>query len=129
MAVVLIIDDEEGFLHITEVILQRAGYTTLRAVNAVEGLSLAYERCPDVIILDDMMPGLSGSEVCRMLKSDPERQHVPIIMHSAASRMRNPDHVRAIRADAVLLKPTMPKDLVETVSRFAHPNGTLVSQH
>ena len=123
MSKVLIIDDEEGFLQITEVILQRAGYQTVRARNGSEGMRLVDECDPDLIILDDMMPGISGSEMCARLKSDPDYRKLPIIMHTAGVKLRNPELVRSIGADALLFKPTVAQTIVETVGRLLqrHP--------
>src|SRR5215207_2081172 len=118
MCTVLIVDDEANFLHILQVILQRAGYNVLSALNGPEALRMAEEHFPDLIILDDMMPGLSGSEVCITLKSSPELRGIPIVMHSAGTRIKNPDHIQSIGADAVLPQPALSRDLLDMVSRL-----------
>jgi DNA-binding response OmpR family regulator len=118
MHIVLIVDDEEGFVQITEAVLRRAGYQTVSASNGDDGLRLVEEVTPDLIILDDMMPGISGMDVCLRLKNDPRHNTVPVIMHTAGTRLRAPDKVRAIGADAILFKPTMPNEILDMVSRL-----------
>lgn len=115
MFTVLIVDDEEGFLQIIQVILKRAGYKTLVANNGTDGLDMVYAYRPDVIILDDMMPGLTGGDVCLHIKNDSAVQNIPIIMYSAGAKVRNPDYIRQIGADGVLFKPSLPNEIVETI--------------
>jgi two-component system phosphate regulon response regulator PhoB len=120
MRTILIVDDEEGFLHILQVVLQRAGFSTVTANNALDAHSVVTNQRPDLIILDDMMPGMSGSELCSQLKNDPSYSHIPIIMHSAGLKIHDKSHVQRIGADAVLPKPSQPRDIVETVRRFVN---------
>jgi len=112
------VDDEEGFRHILEVVLQRSGYTVASARNAAEALSVLERETPSLIILDDMMPGMSGSDLCRQLKADPLRRTIPVLMHSANSKLHNPAYVDSIGADGVLLKPCPPRDVVAAVNQF-----------
>jgi two-component system cell cycle response regulator len=72
----------------------------------------------DLLILDDMMPNMSGSELCARLKGDPATAHLPIIMHSAGLKIHDKAHIQRIGADGVMAKPCQPRDVVETVSRF-----------
>jgi CheY-like chemotaxis protein len=113
---VLVIDDEEGFLQIIQVILKRAGFHTLTSSNGRDGLGMVYDHQPDVIILDDMMPDMTGGEVCMRLKNDPVVRDIPVVMYSAGAKVRNPDYIRQIGADGVLYKPCLPGDIIETVS-------------
>lgn len=123
MRTILIVDDEEGFLHILQVVLQRAGFSTLTASNAIDAQNIVKGKTPDLIILDDMMPGMSGSDLCVQLKSDPTYHQIPIIMHSAGLKIHDKSHVQRIGADAVLSKPSQPRDIVETVKRFLSGNS------
>lgn len=118
MSTVLIIDDEEGFLQITQIILRRAGYQTLAATNGADGLQMIYHHRPDIVILDDMMPGLTGGDVCMRIKNDPEIRNIPVVMHSAGAKVRNPQYIRQIGADGVLYKPSLPHEMLETISRW-----------
>jgi CheY-like chemotaxis protein len=118
MPVVLVVDDEEGFRHILQIVLQRAGYETRVANNAAEAMQIISQAPPDLVLLDDMMPGMSGSDLCLQLKGDARYAGIPVLMHSANSKLHNPAYVEAIRADGVLLKPCPPRDVVNAVSQF-----------
>lgn len=124
MVTVLVVDDEPGFRHILAVILQRAGYQILQASSALEALKLIETqppnviKPPDLIILDDMMPGMSGSDMCQKLKQDVRYRHIPIIMHTANARFNNLGVAETIQADGVLLKPCTPQDILTAIGRF-----------
>lgn len=118
MPTVLVIDDEEGFLQIMQIILKRAGFATLAATNGEAGLDLAYEHHPDVIILDDMMPGMSGGDVCMQIKGDPDIANIAVIMYSAGAKVRNTAYIEQIGADGVMFKPSLPNEILDTVRGF-----------
>lgn len=123
MHVVLVVDDEAHFVTLSQVLLQRAGFQTLAANDARKGLEIVYEHSPDIILLDDMMPGMYGSEMCQILKADPKWRHIPIIMHTAGARLKTQEQVDAIGADAVVFKPAKPQELVDTISRLLKINA------
>lgn len=77
---------------------------------------MAHKHHPDVILLDEMMPGMSGGEVCTRLKSDPATRDISVVMHSAAPSACAPVYITAIGADAALLKPCLPVEILDTVS-------------
>ncbi len=118
MANILIVDDEDGFRHILQIVLRRGGYNTCEAANAHIALTVIEDCSPDLILLDDMMPGMSGGELCRMLKADDRYRRLPVIMHSANSKLNDPAYVRSIGADGVLLKPCPPYDVLAVVSSY-----------
>jgi CheY-like chemotaxis protein len=118
MPTILIVDDEDIAIQIVQVILRRAGYTTLSATSGEAGLELVYGQRPDIIILDDMMPGISGGEMCAQLKSDPQVRDIPVIMYSAGAKVRNSAYIRQIGADGVLFKPALPAEILDTVAAY-----------
>ncbi len=118
MRTILIVDDEQGFLQILQVVLQRAGYKTITALSARDALRQMETNDVDLLILDDMMPQMSGSELCSQLKGDPKTAHLPVIMHSAGLKIHDKAHIQRIGADAVLPKPSQPRDIIEMVGRF-----------
>ncbi|MEM7384616.1 MAG: response regulator [Verrucomicrobiota bacterium] len=97
-ATVLVVDDEDSNLHLMEVILSTYGYDVNLAKTGQAALDVVPEIRPDVILLDVMMPGMDGMEVCRRLKEDPDTRHIPIIIVSALTDRTN--HIRGIDAGA-----------------------------
>ena len=84
MATVLIIDDEAPIVELLVDIIEEKGHTALQASNGVEGLALARERHPDLIISDVMMPLLDGYALLRALRSEPELAQTMVVLVSAA---------------------------------------------
>ena len=82
---VLIVDDEKDLRHLLDFNLKQAGYRTLHAATGEEALAQAARHEPDMILLDLNLPDLSGSEVARRLKADPETREIPIVMLTARS--------------------------------------------
>ena len=118
MVTVFVVDDEPGFRHILALILQRAGYQVLQASSALEALKVIESQPLDLLILDDMMPGMSGSELCLKLKQDVRYRHIPVIMHTANAKFNNSALGDSIQADGVLLKPCTPQDILSAIGRF-----------
>ncbi|MFC1694349.1 response regulator [Candidatus Latescibacterota bacterium] len=82
---ILIVDDEPRNLRIFEGILAPMKYNLEKAANGIEALKQVEKELPDIILLDVMMPGMSGFEVCRTLKSQPETQFIPIVLVTSLS--------------------------------------------
>ena len=82
---ILIVDDEPMARDVIEGFLFKDGYDLALATSGTEALNCLKELTPDVILLDIMMPGMDGLEVCRLLKSDELRQHIPVILVTALS--------------------------------------------
>lgn len=115
MQTILIIDDETSFLNIIQLILGRAGYQVLTATDGKDGLSKARTLRPDLVMLDDMLPGMNGGEICAAIKNDPDMEQTPVIFYSAGNRVSDENFIRQIRADATLHKPFKPQDVLKTV--------------
>jgi two-component system alkaline phosphatase synthesis response regulator PhoP len=112
---VLVIDDEEDIRELILYNLSKEGFRVECAVSGEAGLELLKGELPDLIILDLMLPGLDGLEVCRRVKADSRLQHIPIIMVTA--RGEEPDIVRGLElgADDYVAKPFSPKVLLARV--------------
>jgi len=87
---ILAIDDDPLTLHIVERVLQRHGYEVFTAYNGHDGIAKARDLKPDLVILDIMMPGLDGFQVCRRLREDPETAVLTILMLSARGAIDKP---------------------------------------
>jgi len=112
---VLIIEDEPAQREILAYNLEAEGYRVAQAINGDEAMILLAEEEPDVIVLDWMLPGVSGIEVCRRAKGKPETRDIPIIMLSA--RTEEIDRVRGLEtgADDYVLKPYSVVELMARV--------------
>ena len=110
---VLVIDDEREILDIAQVILRHSGYQPLTAANGNEGLEMARREHPDLVLLDILMPDLSGWEVLKRLKADPGTREIPVMMLTALAQ--DEEILQGLKAGAVeyLIKPF---DLVSLVS-------------
>jgi EAL domain-containing protein (putative c-di-GMP-specific phosphodiesterase class I)/DNA-binding response OmpR family regulator len=115
---ILIVDDDEDVLLIVQTILDNAGYTALVARNGREGVEKAIEAKPDLILLDVMMPELSGWEVCTTLKSAPETRQIPIAMLTVKAEIRDLITGMQVGADDYITKPFTRKKLLSTVRRL-----------
>src|SRR5690606_41510920 len=105
MARILVIEDERALRDVVAYNLRRAGYEVLEASTAAEGLALVRGTRPDLVLLDLMLPDLSGTEVCKAVRADSSLAHVRIIMLTA--RSEEVDRIVGFRlgADAYVTKP------------------------
>lgn len=112
---VLVVEDELAQREVLAYNLEAEGFRVLKAENGEEGLLIVDEESPDIIVLDWMMPNLSGIEVCRRLKTRPETRSIPIIMLSA--RTEELDKVRGLEtgADDYVIKPYSVVELMARV--------------
>ena len=109
---VLVIDDEEDYRVIIEEVLKGAGMETRLAKDGEEGLSLAKERRPDVVLVDWMMPKLDGEGFCRALRADPGLRAVPVIMLTVKQTAEEELDALHFGADDFLVKPFQPPELI-----------------
>ena len=112
---ILVVDDNEHNLSLLRVILRRHGYEPLLARSGEEALHQVLQAPPDLIILDVMMPGMDGIEVCRRLKEDEETRLIPIVIMTSLNQPE--DKVRGIEAgaDDFLTKPVNQPELMARV--------------
>ena len=89
MKKILIVDDEQDIVESLKFVLEVANYTCYCAYNGEDGLRLAKELCPDLIILDVMMPKINGYKISRLLKYDKKYKDIPIIMVTARSQLED----------------------------------------
>jgi len=94
------------------------GHRTLEAQDGEEALALVYEHRPDIAILDWMMPGLSGVDVCRAIREDPELAGIKVILMTARSGFDSENEARDAGVDHFISKPIMPRQLLTLVNRI-----------
>ncbi len=102
---ILIIEDEPDMVGMIKMRLEAAGYETKEALDGQEGLALAREEEPDLIILDLMLPKLDGYKLCRMLKFDEKYRHIPIIMFTAKAQEGDIKLGKEVGVNAYITKP------------------------
>jgi two-component system alkaline phosphatase synthesis response regulator PhoP len=112
---ILIVDDEVDLLELIEYNLKKAGYNVLKAENGPEGLRLARKHHPDLILLDIMMPRMTGFEVVTQLREDAELKHVPVLFLTARSDEETEVHGLEVGADDFLPKPISTAKLVARI--------------
>lgn len=112
---ILIIDDEPDIVKLLDYNLTKDNYLTLSAKNGEEGLSLAGRYAPDLVILDIMLPGRDGWDVCKVLRADPKTSSIPIIMLTAKAEDADKVLGLEIGADDYLTKPFSVRELIARV--------------
>ncbi|MCA9474563.1 MAG: response regulator, partial [Nitrospira sp.] len=109
-ATVLVVDDEKDLLDLVTYHLEKAGLKSLAARDGETALQIAKDRLPDLIVLDLMLPGLDGLEICRKLRKEPKTAHMAIIMLTA--KAEEVDRIVGLEmgADDYMVKPFSPRE-------------------
>ena len=115
---ILVVDDEIYIVHILDFSLGMEGYEVFTALDGEQALERLKSDKPDLIVLDIMMPKLDGYEVCRTIKTNPETQHIPVILLSAKGRNVDQKMGFDVGADAYITKPFSPRKLVERINQL-----------
>ena len=118
---ILVVDDEEDILLLCRVNLEFEGYRVVTASSGLEGLRLAQEVHPGMILLDVMMPSMDGWHVLEALKGDESTAQIPVVMLTA--RVQGEDQMRGWSGGATdyIMKPFSPVALLETLRNVLHP--------
>lgn len=112
---IVVIEDEADIREVIEHNLSREGYKVAASPDGEEGLRLVKKNAPDLVLLDLMLPGLDGIEVCRRLKADPMMQGIPVIMVTAKGEESDVVLGLGMGADDYVTKPFSPKALVARI--------------
>ncbi len=123
---ILIVDDEADLLELIEYNLKKAGYNALKAENGLEGLRLARKHHPDLILLDIMMPQMTGFEVCKLLREDNDLKNVPVLFLTARSDEETEVYGLEVGADDFLPKPISTAKLVARIKTALRRAGDQV---
>jgi DNA-binding response OmpR family regulator len=115
---VLVVDDEPHIVLSIEFLLKQAGYDVRVARDGEAAHRAVAEHKPDLILLDVMMPGRNGYEVCQSIRATPGGDSIKIVMLTAKSRDAEQEKGLAMGADAYVTKPFSTRDLVERVHRL-----------
>lgn len=140
-ATVLVVDDDPVILKLLEVNFEMEGFQVVRAADGAEGLERAREVLPDIVVLDVMMPRMTGYEVAKALREDDETAHIPIIFVTARAQSSDVERGMELGVEDYVTKPFDPLDLIDRVnnllaraqaaakSESEEPSDELVAEH
>jgi len=112
---ILVVDDEQDLLDLIEYNLQKEGFDVLRADNGLDGIEMAREHKPTLVLLDIMMPQMDGIEVCGYMREDDELKHIPIIFLTARSDEKTEVEGLNKGADDYITKPISTTKLISRI--------------
>jgi CheY-like chemotaxis protein len=115
---ILIVEDNEKNRKLVRDTLQFKGYETIEAETGEEGVRLARERLPDLVLMDIQLPGIDGITALGQLRADPATRHIPVIAVTASVMSRDRQKIMAAGFDAYQGKPISVKEMLETVRRI-----------
>lgn len=115
---ILVVDDEPDIVNMLAHILRPEGYEVLLAYDGISAIDMALQQKPDLILLDLMMPGISGYEACELLKANPATENIPVLCISSAHTSTARTQCLNAGAVSLLLKPFPPMELVAQVQRY-----------
>jgi len=113
---ILIADDEANIVTSLEYLMEKSGYEVRTARNGIEAISLVESFLPDVVLLDVMMPYMSGYEVCQAIRQRDDWQNIKIVMLSAKGREAEVNKGLSIGADTYITKPFSNHELIEKIN-------------
>ena len=114
---ILLIEDELDLVEVTKMRLEKSGYEVISVLSCEEALVLLQKDMPDLILLDLLLPGMRGEEVCKKLKCDNRLKHIPIILFTASASDIG-KLAKEIGADDYIMKPFEPEELLGKVKKF-----------
>jgi len=118
MSTILIVEDNEKNMKLARDILQSKGYVTLEAVTGEDGVRVAIEQKPDLVLMDIQLPGINGIEALRQVRADPDCARIRIVAFTASVMSSDRSQISAAGFDGFLSKPINLKEFLETVKRL-----------
>ena len=115
---ILVVDDEEDILELVKLHLSREGFTVILAETGEQALKLVQTQPPGLVVLDLMLPGVDGLDVCKRMKADPRTRHIPIVMLTAKGEEADIVTGLELGADDYMTKPFSGKVLVARIRRI-----------
>ena len=112
---ILVVEDEPDFSKAIQILLEANGFEVVSAFSGKEGLAMARNISPDLIILDVMLPEIDGYKICRLLKFDERYKKIPVVMLTARAQEEDKILGKQTGADAYLVKSERPELLLEKI--------------
>ncbi len=123
MKLVLIVEDNDKNMKLARDILQAKGYATLEAITGEDGVLVAKDKLPDLVLMDIQLPGINGIEAFRQLRADPRTARIPIAAFTASVTPSDRSKVIEAGFDAFLSKPIDLKQFVATIKLLVEGGG------
>jgi len=120
---ILIVEDNEKNRKLVRDVLQVKGYRTIETETAEQGLKLALENSPSLILMDIQLPGMDGITALKQLRADPKTANIPVIVVTASAMTHNRDTMLAEGFDGYQTKPISVNDFLEEVRRVLDARG------
>ena len=118
MSTVLIVEDNEKNMKLARDVLQAKGYATLEAATGEEGVRLAKEKVPDLVLMDIQLPGINGIEAFKQIRADARTARIPVVALTASVTPTDRSQITAAGFDAFVGKPINLKEFIDTVKRM-----------
>jgi two-component system, cell cycle response regulator DivK len=118
MSLVLIVEDNEKNMKLARDVLQAKGYDTVEAVTGEDGVRLAKERKPDLVLMDIQLPGINGIEAFRRIRGDAATARIPVVALTASVTPTDRSEITAAGFDAFVGKPISIREFLDTVKRL-----------
>ncbi|HBA88271.1 MAG TPA: two-component system response regulator [Geobacter sp.] len=112
---ILVVEDEESLLKLESILFTSKGYQVTGARDGNEALRSIAQQRPDLVVLDVMLPGLDGFDVCRAIKDDPDTNYIPVVMLTAKKSSRDLERGKEAGADAYITKPFKSVKVLEII--------------
>ncbi len=122
-AKIMIVDDDPSIVRLMQFFLEREGYELIIAGNGLQALKKAETERPDLIMLDLMLPGVDGFEVCHRLRLKPTTADIPILMLSAKSDETDKNEAMKVGANGYIIKPIKSAELLEKIQELLVPKA------
>jgi two-component system, cell cycle response regulator DivK len=122
MSLILIVEDNEKNMKLVRDVLQVKGYATVEAGTAEDGIRLAAERKPDLVLMDIQLPGMNGIDALGVLRGDPATAHIPVVAVTASVMQQDRKLITEAGFDGYIGKPINLKEFLETVRSMLERN-------
>jgi len=117
MVCILVIEDNPSNMKLAVFLLEKEGYEVVQATDAEEGIRIARQRLPGLILMDVQLPGMDGLAATRLLKADAETRHIKIIALTAFAMGGDQEKIKAAGCDAYIAKPIRYKEFLKVVAQ------------
>ena len=114
----MLVDDEPGIRKILRLFLELEGYIVFEAITANQAMQVVKKEMPNLVILDVILCGQTGFDVCEWIKSNPETKNIFVFLFTALNQEHDYREGQRVGCDLYLTKPQNPKDIVEKVREF-----------